>query len=63
MQTEKPTLSPNGLIPHEEFPFEPYEAVDAKVVAEWSTAPSYHQYSGAWNALAYRFHASIDAGG
>mgnify|MGYP000473485436 CR=1 FL=1 len=26
MKTEKPTLSPNGLIPHEDFPFEPSAA-------------------------------------
>ena len=56
------TLTPNGLVPHDDFPFKPYEAVHAKVVARWSTALSYHQYSGAWNALAYRFHGSIDAG-
>ena len=62
MKAEKQTLSPNGLIPHEDFPFVPYEAVHAKVVAEWSSVPSYHHYSGAWNALAYRFHGSIDAG-
>lgn len=62
MKTEKPTLSPNGLIPHEDFPFEPYDAIHAKVVSAWSSAPSYHHYSGAWNALAYRFHGSIDAG-
>jgi hypothetical protein len=56
-------LTPNGLVPHEDFPFERYEAVHAKVAAEWSEAPSYYHYSGAWNALAYRFHGSIDAGG
>jgi hypothetical protein len=55
-------LTPNGLIPHEDFPFEPYEAVHAKVTAEWAGVPSYYHYSGAWNALAYRFQGSIDAG-
>lgn len=57
-----PPLTPNGLIPHDDFPSEPYEAVHAKVVARWSAAASYPQYSGAWNALAYRFHGAIDAG-
>lgn len=57
-----PALTPNGLIPHDDFPFEPYEAVHAKVAGQWSAAASYHQYSGAWNALAYRFHGSIEAG-
>src|SRR5215210_6406760 len=57
-----PALTTNGLIPHDDFPFDPYEAVHAKVAAKWSGAVSYHQYSGAWNALAYRFHGSIDAG-
>ena len=55
-------LTANGLVPHDDFPLKPYEAVHAKVVAEWSAKPSYHHYAGAWNALAYRFHGSIDAG-
>lgn len=62
MESGRSSLTPNGLIPHGDFPFEPYEAVHAKVAARWSMAASYHQYSGAWNALAYRFHGSIDAG-
>ena len=57
-----PALTPNGLTPHDDFPFDPYEAVHAKVAAKWSGTASYYQYSGAWNALAYRFHGSIDAG-
>jgi hypothetical protein len=57
-----PALTPNGLIPHRDFPYEAYEAVHAAVAARWSGAASYHQYSGAWNALAYRFHGSVDAG-
>jgi hypothetical protein len=56
------TLTPNGLAAHRDFPFGPYEAVHAKVNARWSAMPSYHHYSGAWNALAYRFHGAIDAG-
>ncbi|KYC31730.1 hypothetical protein A0J57_13995 [Sphingobium sp. 22B] len=55
-------LAPNGLIPHVDFPAEPYEAVHADVAARWSGAASYRQYSSAWNALAYRFHGAVDAG-
>lgn len=55
-------LTPNGLIPHDDFPVEHYEAVHAKVAAKWSGTALYPHYSGAWNALAYRFHGSIDAG-
>lgn len=57
-----PALSPNGLMAHQDFPVEPYEAVHARVASRWSSEPSYFQYSGAWNALAYRFHGAIDAG-
>lgn len=57
-----PPLTPNGLTPHHDFPFEPYEAVHAKVYSRWAGTSSYRQYSGAWNALAYRFQGSIDAG-
>lgn len=59
---EMTPLTLNGLIPHDDFPSKPYEAVHAKVVAKWSGAASYRQYSSAWNALAYRFHGAIDAG-
>ncbi len=55
-------LTLNGLAPHVNFPLAPYEAVHAAVVARWSTAASYQQYSGAWNALAYRFHGAVAAG-
>lgn len=57
-----PNLKSNGLTPHADFPSELYDAVHAKVVARWSTELSYHHYSGAWNALAYRFHGTIEAG-
>lgn len=55
-------LKSNGLTPHADFPSELYNAVHAKVVARWSADPNYHQYAGAWNALAYRFHGSVEAG-
>ena len=57
-----PNLTLNGLAPHVDFPVGPYEAVHAAVVAHWSTAASYQQYSAAWNALAYRFHGAVEAG-
>lgn len=55
-------LTPNGLSPHGDFPSECYEAVHARVAGRWSALAAYHQFSGAWNALAYRFHGSVDAG-
>lgn len=57
-----PALSPNGLPYHEDFPAKAYEAVHTHVLDNWSAEPTYFQYSGAWNALAYRFHGVIDAG-
>lgn len=57
-----PALTPNGLVTHQDFPTQPYEAVHALVTARWSTEASYFHYSGAWNALAYRFHGAVDAG-
>jgi hypothetical protein len=57
-----PNLTPNGLAAHPDFPVGSYEDVHAAVVARWSTAASYQQYSGAWNALAYRFHGAVEAG-
>lgn len=59
---EMPPLTCNGLIPHDDFPSEPYEAIHTKVVGKWSGAASYRQFSSAWNALAYRFQGAIDAG-
>ncbi|MCO4090748.1 MAG: hypothetical protein HEQ34_02195 [Sphingorhabdus sp.] len=55
-------LTPNGLIPHADFPRKPYEAVHSAVLAQWSDSGVYHEYSGAWNAVAFRFHGSVDAG-
>jgi hypothetical protein len=57
-----PNLTLNGLAPHVDFPLGPYEKIHAAVVARWSTTASYQQYSGAWNALAYRFHGAVEAG-
>lgn len=57
-----PALTPNGHVAHQEFPTQPYEAVHTLVTSRWSTEASYFHYSGAWNALAYRFHGAVDAG-
>jgi len=57
-----PTLSNNGLNAHQDFPAAPYEAVHARVGSLWSQETSYFHYTGAWNALAYRFHGAVDAG-
>ena len=57
-----PALSNNGLTAHQDFPAALYEAVHAQVEARWSQEASYFQYTGAWNALAYRFHGAVDAG-
>lgn len=32
------------------------------VVARWSTHPLYDHYSGAWNAVAYRYEDAVEAG-
>ncbi len=57
-----PVLSTNGLLAHQEFPTAPYEAVHAQIGSRWSQEASYFQYTGAWNALAYRFHGAVNAG-
>lgn len=57
-----PTLSNNGLNAHQDFPAAPYEAVHARIGPLWSQEASYFHYTGAWNALAYRFHGAVDAG-
>lgn len=58
-----PALSNNGLPAHQDFPVAPYEAVHKLVVERWSEELSYSQFTGAWNAVAYRFHGALDAGG
>lgn len=52
----------NGLIPAADFPAQHYEAVHQRVVRAWGSHPLYEHYAGAWNAVAYRFHAAVDAG-
>ena len=56
------TLTTNGLIPAQNFPVKPYEAVHSKVVRKWSAHELYDHYAGSWNALAYRFQGAANAG-
>lgn len=53
-------LSPNGLIVTTEFPVLQYESVHKIIVLKHAKHPLYEHYSGSWNALAYRFRATMD---
>lgn len=55
-------LTTNGLVPSEDFPVGPYEEVHRLVVSRWASHELYEHYAGAWNAVAYRFHATVQAG-
>lgn len=55
-------LQTNGLIVPTDFPNTQYEAVHKIIESTQSGHDLYEHYSGAWNALAYRFCASIDSG-
>lgn len=56
------TLRSNGLLVPEHFPVAPHESVYRIVESKKATDPLYEHFSGAWNALAYRFRASVDRG-
>jgi hypothetical protein len=54
-------LSTNGLIMPSDFPSTEYESVYKKVLPyELLAKVSYEHFSGAWNAIAYRFRAIIE---
>ena len=55
-------LRTNGLLVPADFPIVPYEAIHGVIEATRASHPLYEHYSGAWNALAYRFRASVDSG-
>lgn len=57
-----PALTTNGLQVPTGFPAVSYEAVHRTIVATNANHPLYQHYAGAWNALAYRFRASLDHG-
>lgn len=54
------TLSPNGLIAPSDFPVSQYESIHKIIESKAAGHSLYDHYAGAWNALAYRFCASID---
>ena len=56
-------LTTNGLVPADDFPTRPYEAIHETVSHSWGSHVLYDHYAGAWNAVAYRFHAAVDAAG
>ncbi len=54
-------LSTIGLVMPEDFAVEPYEAIHSRVTTKKENHPdTWAEYAGAWNAVAYRFHASAD---
>ena len=57
-----PPLTTNGLVPYPDFPSLAYESIHRKVRDRWSTTPVHEHFSGAWNALGYRFHGAVEAG-
>ena len=54
-------LTTNGLIPADDFPTGPYEAIHERVARSWGSHVLYDHYAAAWNAVAYRFHGAVDA--
>lgn len=55
-------LKTNGLAVPRDFPTAPYEAVHEVVVQKCAQHDFYEHFSGSWNAVAYRFRASVDDG-
>src|SRR5688572_21939042 len=54
-------LKGNGLDVPPEFPTAPYEALYDVVSKRQGGHQKYEHWSGAWNALAYRFRAMFDS--
>src|SRR6476661_8824523 len=58
-----PPLSTVGLAMPDDFPFGPYEAVNARVSSHQVVqAAAYTEFAGAWRAIPYRFYAVADHG-
>lgn len=55
-------LSNNGLAAPSDFPSDRYEAVHSLATDRWRTHQLYEHFSAAWNAVAYRFLGTVDAG-
>lgn len=54
-------LKTNGLI-IQNFPQNDYEAIHSILSSKYSERKEYEHFSGAWNAVAYRYKATIDHG-
>lgn len=54
-------LKINGLI-IENFPFDKYEAIYSILSSKYTQNNVYEHFSGAWNALSYRYKATTDHG-
>jgi hypothetical protein len=54
-------LKTNGLLVPDDFPFAHYELIHTTIASKQAGHVLYEHYAGAWNALAYRFRASIDS--
>ncbi len=58
--TDQPTVTTNLVMPPD-FATAPYNAVHTRVEPHNAAYPfAWEQYAGAWNAVAYRFHACAD---
>jgi hypothetical protein len=57
-----PKLSTVGLDMPDDFPATEYEKTFAVVRVKRDTDPLFQEFGGAWNAVAYRYQAMIDAG-
>jgi hypothetical protein len=55
-------LKTNGLVAPAGFPIVPYEVIHKIVATARGNHPLYEHHAGAWNALAYRYRASVDCG-
>lgn len=55
-------LKTNGLV-IQNFPQEKYESIHLILSCKYAERKEYEHFSGAWNAIAYRYKATIDQGG
>jgi hypothetical protein len=60
--TKQYVLKGNGLAVDADFPIAQYESIYSMVVAKHGRNPRYEHFSGAWNALSYRYVASANYG-
>ena len=55
-------LKTNGLV-IQNFPQEKYESIHLILSSKYAEKKEYEHFSGAWNAISYRYKATIDHGG